>query len=79
MEKSGKNDFYANMTSARHDVMTSSTFFHNLICAYTISIFSDLFGEIQWEKSAKNDFYVNMTSARHGASFKTSFFRWASL
>ena len=58
VEKSGKNDFYANMTSARHDVMTSSTFFHNLICAYTISIFSDLFGEIQWEKSAKTPIFT---------------------
>ena len=36
-----KPDFYANMTSARHDVITSSTFFHHLICAYTKSIFSE--------------------------------------
>ena len=40
-KKCKKPDFYVNMTSARHDVITSSTFFHHLICAYTKSIFSE--------------------------------------
>ena len=42
-------DFYVYMTSARHDVMTSSTFFHHLICTYTISIFSESLKAIGWK------------------------------
>ena len=60
--KSAKNGFYDNMTSFRHDVVTSRIFLHGDTCPYTICIFSEVLKAIGGFQSHREPFFEVISS-----------------
>ena len=62
-EKKCKNpDFYKNMTSLRHDAVTSRKFFHGDTCLYTICIFSEGLKPIRGSRTHREPFFEAISS-----------------
>ena len=61
-KKCKKPDFYENMTSLRHDAVTSQNFFHAYTCLYTICIVSEGLKAIGGSTSHREPFFEATSS-----------------